>query len=223
MYLICRGLFSGFRLSFRVTFLRQANQIASAIMTVSVEMAGSQVHREKSQELTALLAMEGGEGDGSYAKNSRTQADGLKFVQRFLEAAISKISLPQKRVVKIADLGCSSGPNSIEHMDLVVSMIKSRFAANSYNEAPPEFQVYFVDLLSNDFNSLFRLITQNRQRQSSRRLLSAAGAVDYFWTGVPGSFYGRLLPRKHLDVVFSSFSLHWLSMASIATHHLTLE
>ncbi|CAM6104473.1 unnamed protein product [Calypogeia fissa] len=211
-------------------------------MTVSAELAGSQVPREvlphnkivdgaeegteqqqrqekmaqhraeNSQDLTALLAMQGGEGDDCYAKNSRTQADGVKFVLPTLEAAINRIILPQKPLVKIADLGCSSGPNSIEHMNLVVSLMKSRFAAPSYSGPTPEFQVFFVDLLSNDFNGLFRLINQGRNRQGPLRLQqSMSGVTDYFSTGVFGSFYGRLLPRDSIDVVFSSFSLHWLS------------
>jgi hypothetical protein len=169
---------------------------------------------EKSQDLTALLAMKGGEGDGSYAKNSRPQANGLRFVEPILYEVISSRNWPKKKLVKIADLGCSSGANSIQHMNYVVSLIKARYMELLKNSSPPdvipEFQVFFVDLLSNDFNCLFRLITQARKAEDSR----AGAAVDYFWTGVPGSFYGRLHPRASLDVVFSSFSLHWLSKAS---------
>ncbi|OAE22761.1 hypothetical protein AXG93_2035s1450 [Marchantia polymorpha subsp. ruderalis] len=65
-------------------------------------------------ELNALLAMKGGEGDASYAKNSQTQAQGFRFVQPVLQAAIHRMDLPTRTgVVRIADLGCSSGPNSI--------------------------------------------------------------------------------------------------------------
>ncbi|XP_026416315.1 probable S-adenosylmethionine-dependent methyltransferase At5g38780 [Papaver somniferum] len=62
--------------------------------------------------------------------------------------------------------------------------------------ATPEFQVYFNDKTSNDFNTLFALIPLKKR---------------YFAAGVPGSFQGRLFPRASLHIVNSSTALHWLS------------
>ncbi|KAI3940186.1 hypothetical protein MKW92_019683 [Papaver armeniacum] len=74
---------------------------------------------------------------------------------------------------RIADLGCSVGSNSLV-----------------------SFQVYFNDIASNDFNTLFASIPLEKR---------------YFAAGVPGSFYGRLFPRASLHFVNSSTALQWLS------------
>ncbi|KAL3680172.1 hypothetical protein R1sor_023128 [Riccia sorocarpa] len=206
--------------------------------------AGTQQQREQSpgdiaatnalninevSELNALLAMKGGEGDTSYAKNSQTQAQGFRFVQPVLQAAIHRMELPSQGVVRIADFGCSSGPNTISHMNLIVSTLISRYAAEAtpvpqhllkssslswtrrVSGAPPEFEVYFADLPSNDFNSLLRHISLDHQSRSQSRDLHGGASCGYFSSCVAGSFYGRLFPRASLHVVFSSFSLHWLS------------
>jgi len=51
--------------------------------------------------------------------------------------------------------------------------------------------------------------------QASRKNLSsqleAKDAGPYFFSGVPGSFYGRLFMKKSLHFLHSSYSLHWLS------------
>ncbi|KAJ1377721.1 SAM dependent carboxyl methyltransferase [Sesbania bispinosa] len=60
----------------------------------------------------------------------------------------------------------------------------------------PELLVFFNDQVTNDFNTLFKNLTPNRK---------------YFAVGVPGSFHGRLFPRKTLHFVHSSSSLCWLS------------
>ena len=60
----------------------------------------------------------------------------------------------------------------------------------------PEFQVFFNDHTSNDFNTLFTSLPPER---------------PYFATGVPGSFHGRLFPNSSLDFVHSSYALQILS------------
>ncbi|KAK2978456.1 hypothetical protein RJ640_023714 [Escallonia rubra] len=59
-----------------------------------------------------------------------------------------------------------------------------------------EFQVFFSDHASNDFNTLFASLPPSRK---------------YFAAGVPGSFFGRLFPRSSLHLVHSSYALQWLS------------
>ena len=60
----------------------------------------------------------------------------------------------------------------------------------------PEFQVFFNDHTSNDFNTLFTSLPPER---------------PYFATGVPGSFHGWLFPNSSLDFVHSSYALQILS------------
>ncbi|KAK2978452.1 hypothetical protein RJ640_023710 [Escallonia rubra] len=59
-----------------------------------------------------------------------------------------------------------------------------------------EFQVFFSNHASNDFNTVFASLPPSRK---------------YFAAGIPGSFYGRLFPRCSLHLVHSSYALHWLS------------
>ncbi|KAK7848149.1 putative s-adenosylmethionine-dependent methyltransferase [Quercus suber] len=60
----------------------------------------------------------------------------------------------------------------------------------------PEFQVFFNDHASNDFNALFASLPPRR---------------SYFAAGVPGSFHDRLFPESSLHFVHSSYALQWLS------------
>lgn len=60
----------------------------------------------------------------------------------------------------------------------------------------PQFQVFFNDQASNDFNTLFISLPKDRQ---------------YFAAGVPGSFYGRLFPESSIHFAYSATSIHWLS------------
>ncbi|KAL8463485.1 hypothetical protein ACS0TY_034217 [Phlomoides rotata] len=59
-----------------------------------------------------------------------------------------------------------------------------------------EFQVFFNDVATNDFNTLFTSLPPNR---------------IYHATGVPGDFQGRLFPESSLNFAYSSYALLWLT------------
>lgn len=126
------------------------------------------------------------------------------------EEAITKLystSFPTKLV--IADLGCSSGPNTT----LVVSefiKIVSNICKKLGNQSP-EFQVFFNDLPGNDFNAIFRSLP--RVQEKLRKQMGSGGGPCFF-TGVPGSFYGRLFPSESVNIFHSSYSLQWLSQVT---------
>ncbi|KAK2987050.1 hypothetical protein RJ640_004776 [Escallonia rubra] len=110
----------------------------------------------------------------------------------------------------IADLGCSSGSNTIYIVEVIIEHIRERYEASGYK--PPEFSAFFSDLPSNDFNTLFQLIPPLASYGGSmEKCLAANGHRSYFAAGVPGSFYRRLFPARSIDVFYSAFSLHWLS------------
>ncbi|KAK4706349.1 hypothetical protein R3W88_034111 [Solanum pinnatisectum] len=60
----------------------------------------------------------------------------------------------------------------------------------------PEFQIFFNDHVTNDFNTLFRSLPIDR---------------SYYAFGAPGSFHDRLFPSRSIHFAHSSSAIHWLS------------
>ncbi|KAI4327641.1 hypothetical protein L6164_020078 [Bauhinia variegata] len=123
------------------------------------------------------------------------------------EEAISYLyrsTLP--RSIAIADLGCSSGPNTLSVVTEVIKSIEK--LCQELNHQSPEYQVFLNDLPGNDFNNIFESLDSFRVKLRNE---TKDGIGPCFFSGVPGSFYGRLFPRKSLHFVHASYSLHWLS------------
>ncbi|XP_039040900.1 S-adenosyl-L-methionine:benzoic acid/salicylic acid carboxyl methyltransferase 3-like [Hibiscus syriacus] len=154
--------------------------------------------------------MNAGDKDISYANNSSLQKNMLLKTRALLEDTIkdmlSKI-LPVT-CIKVADLGCASGPNTFfstyEIMDTIARV------CHKEHWEPPELQVFLNDLPQNDFNAVFRSVPalNERLKKDKGELRGAC-----FIVGVPGSFYQRLFPSRSMHFVYSSSSLHWLSKA----------
>lgn len=106
----------------------------------------------------------------------------------------------------IADLGCSSGSNSLSIIKDIVESVEA--ASCKIMIPPPEFRVYLNDLPTNDFNSIFKSLPDFYRDLNKER---SGGLPLLFIAGYPGSFYGRLFPNDCLHFVHSSYSLHWLS------------
>eukprot|EP01018_Ginkgo_biloba_P003388 Gb_02316 [translate_table: standard] len=166
----------------------------------------------------------GGSGDCSYAHNSSVQMKMVEAMKPFLESGIAENTRVEwlrdleGGAFRIADLGCATGVNTLLAADNIVNSFKQICIRHSIGRVP-EFQVYFTDLPSNDFNSLFRLLPPHQlpgvtaASQHYIRQTTAPRPVSrsYFAAAVPGSFYRRLFPRQTLHFVHSSISLHWLS------------
>lgn len=101
---------------------------------------------------------------------------------------------PQK-TFRIADLGCSVGPNTFFAVENIIAAIENKYKSKQ-NQISPEFHVFFNDLIDNDFNTLFRNLPPSR---------------NYLASGVPGSFHARLFPRSTIHIAHCSTALHWLS------------
>ncbi|XP_062164490.1 probable jasmonic acid carboxyl methyltransferase 2 isoform X2 [Alnus glutinosa] len=106
----------------------------------------------------------------------------------------------------IADLGCSSGPNTLSVISEIIDVIYSKCC--HLGRPPPELRISLNDLYSNDFNDIFGSLPAFYNRLKEEK---GTGLGPCFISGVPGSFYGRLFPSKSLHFVHSSSSLHWLS------------
>ncbi|KAL3687451.1 hypothetical protein R1sor_013760 [Riccia sorocarpa] len=149
-----------------------------------------------------FLRMGQGEGEHSYAKNSHFQSRLNRSVLPFFLDLIQTMALPNSgEVLRIADIGCSSGPNTICNVEAIIKQVKERYQAEG--SELPEVQVFFQDLPSNDFNTLFKHVFSeaNDIMKSPKNYMVAA---------VPGSFCHRLFPKATISAVLSTLALHWL-------------
>ncbi|KAK1317193.1 Gibberellic acid methyltransferase 2 [Acorus calamus] len=151
--------------------------------------------------------MQGGDDDVSYARNSEGPAMALRLSRPLITEGIRSMELFKgEDSLRIADLGCATGYNTLAAMDCVVDTLRSRYHHDFGYQ--PEIQAFFSDLPSNDFNSLFRLLPPMILSHDDHY---AEETRDYYAAGVPGSFYYRLFPKGKLHVVLSLSALHWLS------------
>ncbi|KAJ6420133.1 hypothetical protein OIU84_030112 [Salix udensis] len=158
-------------------------------------------------EVCQVLHMNGGRGEKSYAQNSLVQRKVISMTKPIAEEAITNLyrnTVPAS--LAIADLGCSSGPNTLFAVSELVKAVDE--VRRKLGHQSPEYQVLLNDLPGNDFNAIFKSIAG---LQEDMRKQMGDGFGPCFFTGVPGSFYGRLFQRKSLNFVYSSYSLMWLS------------
>lgn len=151
--------------------------------------------------LLGPFPMNGGHGTYSYAKNSTLQRKSADAVRgKIGEAIAEKLDMETLcsggKSFHIADFGCSTGPNTFIAMQNILEFVERKYKSQCPTSQSPEFQAFFNDQASNDFNSLFTTLPLDRQ---------------YFVAGVPGSFHGRLFPDSSLHFAYSSTALHWLS------------
>ncbi|KAK1439163.1 hypothetical protein QVD17_04978 [Tagetes erecta] len=160
-------------------------------------------------DMIEFFHMNGGIGDASYSTNSGLQGMGIMKTKGVIEQAVSDLcrsSVKFPKTLVMADLGCSLGPNTL----LVGSMVIDAVAKTSLEMGfkSPQVQINLNDLPTNDFNTIF-IALQDLQVNSTNGNINHQPAC--YFTGVPGSFFGRLFPMKSLNFVHSSYSLQWLS------------
>ncbi|XP_010510248.1 PREDICTED: jasmonate O-methyltransferase-like [Camelina sativa] len=131
-----------------------------------------------------------------------------------MDEALKKLMISNAEIssIGIADLGCSTGPNSLFSISNIIDTIQN--LCLDLDRPVPEFRVSLNDLPSNDFNHLFASLAEfyNRLNRKKDGLgLGCGGGESCFVSAVPGTFHGRLFPRRSLHFVHSSSSLHWLS------------
>ncbi|PHT52752.1 Indole-3-acetate O-methyltransferase 1 [Capsicum baccatum] len=100
-------------------------------------------------------------------------------------------------------LGCSCGSNTVYIIDVIVEHMRRRYEAMV--QQPPEFFVFFSDLPSNHFNTLFEILPPlaNNGYGSMEEFLASNSHRSYFAAGVPVSFYRRLFPARSVDDFYS--------------------
>lgn len=140
--------------------------------------------------------------------NDSLQKKILSAGSSMVESAIVKILLEvQPQSMGVADLGCSSGPNSLTVISKIIHLVDT--VSRQMGRPVPELRVSLNDLPGNDFNDVFESLPG-----LYKKVKNDYGIESCYVSGVPGSFYGRLFPAKSLHFVHSSSSLHWLSQVS---------
>ena len=101
--------------------------------------------------------------------------------------------------MKVADLGCSSGPNTFQTISQVIETIHGICQQSELKL--PEFQVLLNDLPGNDFNTVFRSVPAFYER-----LMKEKGEMVQelcFIAGVPGSFQPEACTLYILPIQFT--------------------
>ncbi|XAR61732.1 Jasmonate O-methyltransferase [Bertholletia excelsa] len=160
-------------------------------------------------EVMQVCHMNKGNGESSYAKNSILQRKLIDISNSIMgEALVAMLSNNFPNSMGIADLGCSSGPNTLKVISEIIDIVGD--TSRRMGRQTPELRVLLNDLPGNDFNHIFMSLPEFYGRLK-RKEGGGGSARHCFMAVVPGSFYGRLFPSKSLHIVHSSSSLHWLS------------
>ncbi|KAL0698444.1 hypothetical protein Bca4012_054566 [Brassica carinata] len=141
----------------------------------------------------------------SYARNSSVQkksSDNAKHIT--LEAVQQVYKETRPKSLGIADLGCSSGPNTLSTIRGIIKAVISAHHREIPNEPLPEISVFLNDLPQNDFNSIFKTLPDFQMEL--KRDTKNDNCPSIFIAAYPGSFYGRLFPEKTIHFIYSSFS-----------------
>ncbi|XP_056168959.1 1,3,7-trimethyluric acid N-methyltransferase CkTcS-like [Syzygium oleosum] len=150
-----------------------------------------------------VLFMSKGDGEHSYAQTSTFTQKVASLAKPTIASTVD--SLLEEgfflcELLNVADLGCALGPSTETFMSTVIESVQKKCAHS--NCSMPEFQLYLDDLLGNDFNTLFKSLSNFSQNYES---------LSCCIMGAPGSFHRRLFPRNCLHLANSSYGVHWLS------------
>jgi hypothetical protein len=138
------------------------------------------------------------EGGGAYNQHARHQTAAASAAGQFLERAVRNLAIDHGVApIVVADYGSSQGKNSQAPMRSAIESLRPRLAPTR-----PIF-VYHIDQPSNDFNTLFQVLTghESYMRKDAHVFPCAIGR----------SFYGQVLPPGSVDIAWSSYAAVWLS------------
>ncbi|KAL3718019.1 hypothetical protein ACJRO7_003195 [Eucalyptus globulus] len=154
-------------------------------------------------DVKRVLFMSKGDGEHSYAQTSTFTQKIASVTKPTIASTVGSLLeedfFPCK-LLNVADLGCASGPCTVTFMSTVIESVQKQ--CTHLNCPSPEFQFYLNDLPGNDFNTLFKNLSNFSESYES---------LSCFIMGAPGSFHGRLFPSNCLHLAHSSYGVHWLS------------
>ncbi|WVZ80037.1 hypothetical protein U9M48_027552 [Paspalum notatum var. saurae] len=144
-----------------------------------------------------------GEGETGYINNSRLQRKALFETKQVLQKAVTglcSVVQPPPGNLVVADLGCSSGENTLIFVSEVINTIRGY---------PLEVQFFLNDLPGNDFNYTFRSLENFKKSVVAEH--QGGTPPPFYISGLPGSYYTRLFPSQSVHLFHSSYCLHWRS------------
>uniref|UniRef100_A0ACD5ZNE8 Uncharacterized protein n=1 Tax=Avena sativa TaxID=4498 RepID=A0ACD5ZNE8_AVESA len=150
------------------------------------------------------VRMAPGNGENSYATNSRLQEKAILETRPVLSKAIEEVLSTCDSTMVVADLGCSSGPNTLLVVSEVIGAIRA-YTKKADDTRGVEVQFFLNDLPGNDFNFVFRSL------EYYHNLGGGKDTPPYYVAGLPGSYYRKLFPRRSVHLFHSSYSLMWRS------------
>ncbi|XVF45321.1 hypothetical protein PTKIN_Ptkin02bG0196400 [Pterospermum kingtungense] len=130
--------------------------------------------------------MNGGMGKDSYANNSSYQRTVMSMVKPILGESVVELyfaMLPD--CLKIADLGCSAGPNTFLLVYEIIDIIEETCQMLKLTR-PPCLQAFLNDLPGNDFNTVFKSLPSFYERLEREK---GNKFGQCFISGAAGSFY----------------------------------
>ena len=139
------------------------------------------------------------EGNGAYNRHSMIPSGGGALAIPFLAQAAQRVALdPKERPVVIADYGSSQGKNSIPPIRAALHSLRPRLASDR------AVFVFHIDQPSNDFNSLFDVLSGDPDRY-------AVQDTNVFPCAIGRSFYEQVLPAESVHLGWCSYAAVWLS------------
>ncbi|CAK9145134.1 unnamed protein product [Ilex paraguariensis] len=107
---------------------------------------------EKTIKLPESYAMNGGDGNCSYAQNSSYQRGAVDAAKELIKEGVpAKLDIKQLSSSSsinpfcIADFGCSTGPNTLLAVQVILEAVEQKFKSEKPTAQLPEFQVYKVN------------------------------------------------------------------------------
>lgn len=135
---------------------------------------------------------------GSYNRQSRLQAAGLRPAIALFEQAADAVPLPRlPQPIVIADYGASSGHNSLLPVGAAIGRLRKRVR--------PEHAILVAhtDVPENDFTVLFQTLADDPDSYLSNDAATFASAVGR-------SFYRQILPSNSVTLGWTSWAIQWL-------------
>ncbi|KAM0889121.1 hypothetical protein ACQ4PT_027876 [Festuca glaucescens] len=109
-------------------------------------------------------------------------------LRKAIEEVYMSLSTCRSTLV-VADLGCSSGPNTLLVVSEVIGTICAYTQKSEECARGVEVQFFLNDLPGNDFNLVFRSL------EHFEDIAGGKEAPPHYVAGLPGSYYGKLFPR----------------------------